>query len=257
MITSLSNPRVQWIRELLRKRKARSEENLFVVEGVRLAEEALAAGGDPNLVLHTPDPDDRTARLIDGFVRRGAHALLVSDRVLRACATTESPQGLVAVVPIPHIPLPARPSLTVIVDGVTDPGNLGTLLRTALAAGVEAVFLTSGSVDAYNPKVVRGAMGAHFRLPIVSESPASIRRHIEGLGVWVAEPHDGQSIYQLDGRRPTALVLGSEARGPSPEWRGQGGIPVTIPIHSQVESLNTAAAAAVILFEILRQRGLS
>lgn len=256
MITSTSNPRIQWIRDLQRKRKSRSDEGLFVVEGIRLAEEALATGGEPRLILHTSDPDERTGRLIDGFVRRGAHAMLVSDPVLRSCSATESPQGLVAVVPIPHPPPPDRLTLAVIVDGVTDPGNLGALLRTSLAAGAEAVFLTSGTVDAYNPKVVRAAMGAHFRLPILAESPAAIRRRVDGLAVWVADPRGGEPIYRLDGRSPVALVVGGEARGPSPEWRSFEATPVTIPIAPQVESLNTAAAAAVILFEIRRQRGL-
>lgn len=255
MITSTSNPRVQWIRDLQQKRKARSDEGLFVVEGVRLAEEALASDGEPDFILHTPDPDERTRRLIDGFVRRGATALLVSDRVLRACATTESPQGVVAVVPIPHRLPPGRPGLALVADAVSDPGNLGTLLRTAVSAGVDAVFLTDGTVDPYNPKVVRAGMGAHFRLPILTESPASIRRRLEGLAIWVAQARGGESPYRIDGRPPVALVVGGEARGPSPEWHTLGATPVTIPIQPGVESLNTAAAAAVILFEIRRQRG--
>ena len=229
---------------------------MFVIEGLRLSEEALAAGGVPRLVLHTDEPDERRGRLIDAFAARGAHMLLVSEKVLRACATTESPQGLVAVVPLPNPPVPDLCTLALVADGLADPGNLGALLRTALAAGVEAVFLTSGTVDPYNPKVVRAGMGAHFRLPIRTESPATIRRRLDGLAFWVAEPHRGRPVYQLDARPPLALVIGGEARGPAEAWRRDNTVAVTIPTAPEVESLNTAAAAAILLFEIRRQRGI-
>lgn len=229
---------------------------MFVIEGLRLAEEALGASGDPRLVVHTNAVDERARRVIEGFATRGAHALLVSENVLRACAATESPQGLVAVVPFPNRPLPAHFGLALIADGIADPGNLGALLRTALAAGVEAVFLTSGTVDPYNPKVVRAAMGAHFRLPIVTESAASIRRRLRDVTIWVAEPHRGRPVYELDARPPLALAVGGEARGPADAWRSDDTVAVTIPTAPEVESLNTAAAAAILLFEIRRQRGL-
>lgn len=256
MITSTTNPRVQWIRSLQRKRRAREEEGAFVIEGLRLAQEALTAAVVPRFVLHTNDIGERGRKLIEGFAESGAPTLLVSENVLRACAATETPQGLVAVVPFPNPPLPDRYTLALIADGLADPGNLGAVLRTALAAGVEAVFLTSGTVDAYNPKVVRAAMGAHFHLPIVTESPGSIRRRLQDLAIWVADPHRGRPVYQLDARQPVALVVGGEARGPADAWRSDDIVVVTIPTVPEAESLNTAAAAAVLLFEIRRQRGL-
>jgi TrmH family RNA methyltransferase len=254
VITSTANSHVQWIRDLQRKRRMRREEGLFVIEGIRLAEEAFRAGATPRLVVHGQHLDPRASSLVAGFAGRGAAVLLVSDHVLAACASTESPQGLAAVMPIPEIPLPTELSLAVVVDGLADPGNLGTLLRTSLAAGVEAVFLCSGTVDAYNPKVVRGGMGAHFRLPIQSASPEEVLRRLSGLAIWTAEPQAGLAYDRLDGRRPLALVIGGEARGPSEIWRGKATGTISIPTAGEVESLNAAVAAAVILFEIRRQR---
>jgi TrmH family RNA methyltransferase len=176
---------------------------------------------------------------------------------LAACASTESPQGLVAVMPIPEIPPPAELSLVVVVDKLADPGNLGTLLRTALAAGVEAVFLSPGTVDAYNPKVVRSGMGAHFRLPLLSGSPEDVLPRLSGVPIWLAEPCAGLPYDRLDARRPLALVIGGEARGPSDVWRSKATGTVSIPMAASSESLNAAVAAAVILFEIRRQRGTS
>jgi TrmH family RNA methyltransferase len=255
VITSTSNSKVQWIRSLQRRRRARQQEGAFVIEGTRLTEEAFRAGVTPRLVVHGPRLDQRTSRLVDGFARRGVPLLPVSDHVLAACASTEAPQGLLAVVSFPEVPVPARLTLALIADGLADPGNLGTLLRTALAAGVEAVFLSSGTVDAYNPKVVRAGMGAHFRLPIVHEPSEMLVRRFSGLPVWLAEPRGGLPYDRLDGRRPLALVIGAEALGPAEIWRRSAAGSISIPTAGDVESLNAAVAAAVILFEIRRQRG--
>lgn len=257
MITSTTNTRVQWIRSLQRKRRARQAEGLFVIEGTRLGEEALRAGITPRLVAHVPQLDERTSALVHGFARRGASILPVSDRVMAACASTDSPQRIVAVVPVPPPPALPRLTLAVVADGIADPGNLGTLLRTALAAGVEAVFLSPGTVDAYNPKVVRSAMGAHFHLPLVSDSNEGILQRLEGLPLWLAQPRGGQAYDRVDARQPMALVIGQEAHGPGDFWRRRAAGALSIPTEGSVESLNAAIAAAVILFEVRRQRGTS
>jgi TrmH family RNA methyltransferase len=161
---------------------------------------------------------------------------------------------LLAIVPFPILPLPKRLTLTLVADQLTNPGNLGTLLRTALAAGVEAVFLTEGTVDPYNPKVVRGAMGAHFHLPIEILQPSSMPERLAGLNVWLAEAGEGQPYHEIEWRQPVALVIGSETHGPQPSIRSFASGQVNIPMMGKSESLNAAVAAAVILFEILRQR---
>jgi len=146
-------------------------------------------------------------------------------------------------------------NLALIADRISDPGNLGTILRTALAAEVDAVFLNPGTVDPFNPKVVRGAMGAHFHLPIVQMETSEIGKFLCGTDMWVAEAGLGIPYYQVDWNKPSAIVIGSEAHGPSDELRSIATGSIHIPISALAESLNASVAAAVILFEIARMRG--
>jgi TrmH family RNA methyltransferase len=254
MITSTSNPKVKWVRALQVKRKAREEEGVFVVEGIRLAREAVAAGIPSRLVMHTESIDARGRGLANSLARLGADVEAVSDPVMAACSDTETPPGLLAVVETPILPIPQPLTLALVADGLADPGNLGTLLRTALAAGAEAVFLTGDTVDPYNPKVVRGAMGAHFHLPIRWLGPAELAPALAGLQAWVAEAGQGSAYYNVDWRVPSAVVIGSEAGGPGAATRELDAGRIRIPIAPASESLNAAVAAAVILFEIARQR---
>lgn len=255
MITSTSNPRVKWVHALQTKRRARQEEAAFVIEGIRLAREAVAAEIPSRLVLCTDHLDDRGRGLVNSLARLGAQVETVTDNVMAACSSTETPPGLLAVLSVPHLSIPAALDLVLVADGLADPGNLGTLLRTAAAAGVQAVFLTPTTVDAYNPKVVRGAMGAHFHLPIVETDVESLAQHLFGLDVWLAEARLGLFYHQVDWHRPTAIVIGGEASGPSQGLRSLAKGQVQIPMVAGTESLNAAVAAAVILFELVRQRG--
>jgi RNA methyltransferase, TrmH family len=179
---------------------------------------------------------------------------LAAPAVMAAASSTETPPGLLAVVPLPVLALPAALRLALVLDGLRDPGNLGTLLRTADAAGVEAVFLAPGTVDAYNSKVVRGAMGAHFHLPILAPAWDALAARLAGLALWLAEARVGVSYQQVDWRPPSALIIGAEAAGPSPAARGLGASPVSIPMPGLAESLNAAVAGGIILFEAARQR---
>lgn len=255
MIISTSNRRVKWVRALQTKRRARQDERTFVIEGMRLAHEAVAAQLPVNLVLHTDHLHERGRGLANSLARLGAEVEVVSDAVMTACSNTESPPGLLVVLPFPDLPLPERPTLTLVADRLADPGNLGTLLRTSLAAGVEAVFLTKGTVDPYNPKVVRGAMGAHFHLPIEILEPNALPERLVGQEIWLAEAGEGKPYYDVDWSQPAALVIGGEAYGPQPALRSLARGQVYIPMAVASESINSVIAAAVILFEISRQRG--
>ena len=256
MITSAANPRVRWVHALQTRRRARAAEGLFVVEGARLAREAVAAGCPAHLVLHTDTLDPRGRGLVNSLARLGAEVLTVSESALAACSSTETPPGLLAVISQPVLPLPERLDPAMIAAGLADPGNLGTLLRSADAAGAAAVLLTEGTVDPFNPKVVRGAMGAHFRLPIISLTAAALPARLAGLRLFAAEAGRGEPYHRVDWRPPAALIIGGEAHGPGEAVRDLTAAHVHIPMRPGVESLNAAVAAAVLLFEIARQRGL-
>jgi len=255
-ITSLSNDKVRLVRALQSRRRVRQQEGRFVIEGVRLGEEALRAGATPHFVLFTPAArqNRRAATLLDAWSARQVTLYEVSEAVMAACSDTTSPAGVLAVVPMPDVPPPEHPTLALVLDGLRDPGNLGTILRTALAAGVELVLLTPGTVEATHPKVVRAGAGAHFRLPIAAPGWAAITQMLRGCRTWLAAAQ-GERIYsEVDWRGRTALIIGGEAGGASERARVLAQETISIPMAAGVESLNAAVAAAVILFEAARQR---
>jgi TrmH family RNA methyltransferase len=257
MITSLQNDKVRYVRALQNQRRARQREQRFVFEGMRLVEEAVRAGVAPAFVFYTPpvEADERGSRLLASLHAVNVPCYAVSEQVMAACSDTEPPQGILAVLPIPAHPRPEYPTLTLILDCVRDPGNLGTILRTALAAGVEQVLLTPGTVDASNPKAVRAAMGAHLRLPVATLKWEKIAEAVTGSDVWLAEAGGETRYTAVDWRRPVALIVGGEATGAGERSRALARGRVSIPMAAGVESLNTATATAVILFEVMRQRG--
>jgi TrmH family RNA methyltransferase len=256
MITSLKNDKVRTVRALQGRRRVRQREHRLVFEGVRLVEEAVRAGVPPAFTFYTESAgaDERAGRLLESLREMSVPCHAVSEPVMAACSDTETPQGVLAVLPIPNIPRPEHPTLTLILDQVRDPGNLGAVLRTALAAGVEQVLLTPGTVDPSNPKVVRAAMGAHLRLPVVAPGWEAVVEAATGCDVWLAAA-GGDTLYTaVDWTRPVALVVGGEATGAGERaWtlaQGQA----FIPMNAGVESLNAAVATAVLLFEVVRQR---
>lgn len=256
MITSSQNSKIQWVRSLQSKSRQRREEQVFVVEGVRLVEEALQSGWQARLVLHDPELSERGRQAVEAFARQGAPVEQVSEQVMRAASDTGTPQGLLAVIALQELPPPARLDFAFIPDGVRDPGNLGTMLRTARAAGVQAVYLTPGSVDAFSPKVVRAAMGAHFRLPLLArdwaEIQADAQRH--SWKIYLAAAGEGLAYTEANFRQPLALITGSEAQGAGSSARSLAHQPVHIPMPGGAESLNAAIASAVLMFEAVRQR---
>ena len=224
-----------------------------MIEGVRLVEEAIRAKAPVQLVLHTDDLDPRGRAALDQLARLGAQIIPVAPRIMAAASDTKTPPGLLAIIPFPAFALPPS-SFVLVLDRLSDPGNLGTLLRTAAAAGVEAVFLMPGTVDAYSPKVVRAAMGAHFHLPITQLLWDELATRLTGLEVWLAEAREGERYDRVDWRGPCALVIGSEAEGSSAAARRFAPRRVHIPMPGQAESLNAAVAAGVLLFEAARQK---
>jgi TrmH family RNA methyltransferase len=255
MITSVHNERVKHIRSLARRR-VRQQEGRFVVEGTRLVREVVGAGVKPSLVLHTEAwaATQEGAALLPALALAEEGIWLASEAALAACASTETPQGVLAVVP--QQSREARPGPVLILDQLRDPGNLGTILRSAEAAAVGLTVLTPGTVDVYNPKVVRSAMGAHFRLPVVNLQWAAIIDLVAGRSIWLADASGEVAYDAVDWRRPSALIVGGEATGAGRQAAALAEGRVCIPMAGDTESLNAAMAATVILFEMARQRRL-
>ena len=254
MLTSTRNPKIKWIRSLQTSPRARQAEGLFVVEGVRLLEEALAAGWHARLLIHSEDLSERGKSVLEGFHKSGAPIELVSPHVMKAASDTQTPQGLLAVLETRKLPLPKPLDFLLIPADVRDPGNLGTILRTALAANVQAVLLPPGVVDPFSPKVVRAGMGAHFRIPILNLSWEQIAANVETLQVYLADSQAGRSHTQTDFNPPLALIVGGEAAGAGLQAQKLADASVHIEMPGEVESLNAAVAAAILMFEVVRQR---
>ncbi|HLF90751.1 MAG TPA: RNA methyltransferase [Anaerolineales bacterium] len=256
MITSSKNPTIQHIRQLQTRTRTRRETGMFVIEGVRLVEEALLAGIRPQTLIYTPDLDERGEKILAGFRTLGVEPVPVSDTVMQVASDTQTPQGVLAVLPIMPRFLPTHPDFVLILDGVRDPGNLGTILRTADAAGVDAVVLPPETVDPYAPKVLRAGMGAHFHLPIHLLGWEEILAMTSSLCVFLADEGAISKYTETDFSLPLALIIGGEAHGASDEIQRLHPAPVRIPMPGEAESLNAAIAAGILMFEVVRQRNL-
>lgn len=259
MITSAHNPRIQRVRALLNQRDRREAEQAFVIEGARLIEEAWLSACPLEVVLASSNLTPRGADLLARLAAGGVAIEPVAESLFNRLAETESPQGLLAIARQRPLPLPPGWDFIVIADELRDPGNLGALLRSAAAAGAQAVILTPGSVDAYSPKVVRAGMGAHFRIAILQHTWAHIealchRREDSPARLLVSAAEGGKPVWQADLRSPCALVIGSEAAGASPSALRLADELLTIPMPGKFESLNAAVAAGILLFEVVRQR---
>lgn len=255
MITSTSNQQVKEIVQLQKKSKARNQAGVFIVEGIRMVQET---------------PVDRLEKLYvtEGFYKKYKDALpkgckpeLVSDVVFAYMSDTKTPQGVLAVVrQMKHKAediLNAENPHIMVLDNLQDPGNLGTIFRTAEAAGVNGLILSKDCVDIYNPKTIRSTMGAIYRMPFVYvedilETIAEMKR--KGITVYAAHLDGKNSYDKEDYSTGTAFLIGNEGNGLRDEVAVQADTWVQIPMAGQVESLNAAIAAAVLMFEVSRQR---
>jgi TrmH family RNA methyltransferase len=262
-IDSLHNDHVAAARALQR-RKGRVAAGAFLVEGPHAVEQALAASGHRLTDLFvTPAAARREAGTVAAAVASGAEVRIASERVLTAIADTVTTQGMVAVAQLPHVALDAalRPDtrLAVILDLIADPGNAGTVIRTADAAGADAVVVTDGSVDVWSGKSVRSSAGSVFHTPVVTGvRPAAAIAAARAAGLVVlATAADGADELDalIDSGELTARaawVFGNEAHGLSDEAREGADRVVRLPIYGHAESLNLAAAAAVCLYASAR-----
>ena len=253
MITSSQNPKLKLVRSLVGRAKERREANAFVVEGVRLVEEAVNAGWKFQFALYSDGLSERGNALLNQLKANKIEVDEVAGDLLQKLSDTETPQGILAVLELAQLSSPDNLNFVIIPDQIRDPGNLGTLLRSAAATGVQAVLLSPETTDAFAPKVLRAGMGAHFRLPIHSMTWEEIKTKTTGLDIYIADM-DGISCWDTDLHSPLALIIGSEAEGASDEARRLAIGKISIPMAGNIESLNAGVAGSVLMVEVVRQR---
>ena len=277
IISSKDNKRIKYIRSLLEKGGIRKKNHSFVVEGIKLVDEALEYGNVLDIIASESLYEDivsgdltRNALLSDNGkhiikqVKQGTSLTVVSDAVFKSVSETITPQGILAEVEMPKHRLLEENFLEIayektgkikllILEDTADPGNLGTIMRTAEAAGVTGVIMGKGTVDIFNPKVVRSTMGSIFRLPFayVDDLKAVILRlKRDGISFYATHLKGKESYRDISYSDKAGILIGNEARGLSDEIANLADTYVIIPMQGKVESLNAAVAAALMLYEV-------
>ena len=277
IISSKDNKRIKYIRSLLEKGNIRKKNHQFVVEGIKLVDEALEYGK----VLEVVCAESLYNELISGdlsgnrllaendknitnYVKKGSSLLVVSDTVFKSMSETKTPQGILAVAEMPDYRLLDKGFLEqaytkngkiklLVLEDTADPGNLGTIMRTAEAAGVTGVIMGKGTVDIFNPKVVRSTMGSIFRLPFayeedLKETIKELKK--QGISFYATHLKGEKSYKDIKYSDRSAILVGNEARGLSYEVADLADTYVLIPMQGKVESLNAAVAAALMMYEV-------
>ncbi len=255
-IRSRDNPQVKALIRLAGSSRERRRTGSTILEGEHLVRAYQDSGGIAEMILASESALARPE--IRNFFENvpAKSRLALADALLERVSQLVSSAGIAAVIrtPLPS-PMPRSISSCLLLENIQDPGNLGSILRTAVAAGVPQVFLSKSSVFAWSPKVIRAGMGAHFSLAIFEDIDLEeIARAFSGR-IIATEPKAGASLYELDLKGPVAWLFGNEGSGLSPQSRGLATDHVHIPMPGPAESLNVAAAAAICLFEQIRQRG--
>lgn len=257
-LTGLQNPMVKAAAELKQK-KYRQQQGLFLAEGLRTVEEAVRYGAVQS-IFYTAIEDDRTRAVLEQAAAKQIKLVCVSDKVLKKITDTETPQGIIAVCEMRCKRLDdflASGKMLLVLDRVTDPGNIGTMLRTADAAGVGGLLLLQGCADIYAPKTVRASMGSLFHLPVLSGLSEELlvqAARKAGYELLVTCLDGADNLYKADLQGRLAFVMGNEANGVSDALLAAADKRVFIPMQGRAESLNVAMAAGIVMFEALRQR---
>ena len=255
-ITSKENPLYKFIKSLNQK-KARESSKLFLIEGLRLVEEAVYGGVKMKYLIINETVEDFPK------FNQDCRILRLKNHLFKSLSNTINSQGIIAVaeymeISLDDITLDANPFI-VVLNGIQDPGNAGTIIRTAAAAGTSAVFLTRGTVELYNPKVVRATMGSLFQVSIVNDLDDKrtvkwLKDHV--INILVADLSGQEYYYSTNLKEPLALVIGNENKGPDDIWKKSADKKIKIPILGRTESLNASVAAGVLIYEVIRQRSI-
>jgi RNA methyltransferase, TrmH family len=260
-ITSSSNPKIKEAMDI-KRRKSRTGPAFFIIEGPHLLEMAISADISISEVFFTEafagkEEGLRTLRQLSKCTDR---IYEIADHLLHKLAETETPQGIIAVAT--HSPLPLSGlllrdnPLLVVFDGIQDPGNLGTIMRTADAAAADGVVILPGTCDVYMQKTIRATAGSLFNIPVAHAAVYELIDWLRAHKIHLAVTASGadNSFFEADLGKPVALVFGSEAHGVQDKLRRAADMLLSIPIYGKAESLNVAAAAAICLYEAVRQR---
>ena len=258
MITSSSNQQLKYVTSLMKKAKARREAGLFVVEGPKMYGE-LPAGW-----LKRTYVSEHFLREADaGLMLAGREYEVVSDGAFRGLSDTQTPQGILALASMPSYRLDdllrGKETHLLILEGIQDPGNLGTMLRTGEGAGITGIIISRDTVDLFNPKTIRSTMGSIYRVPfIIAEDLIEIIRKIKEKGVKVYAAHlKGSVCYdELSYCGATAFLIGNEGNGLTDDAAAEADARIHIPMEGAVESLNAAVSASILMYEAIRQRRL-
>lgn len=256
MITSTSNPQVKRLLQLQKKSKVRDEENVFVVEGLRMFAEVPAERVEKVYISESLYNKKKLELNLQDLPYE-----VLSDNVFLHVSDTKTPQGIMCIVKRKKYDLNELLKVNnphfMVLDNLQDPGNMGTIVRTAEGAGVDAVFMSKDCVDIYNPKTIRSTMGSIYRMPFIYiEDIPELLNQFRKNGVKSYAAHlDGKNAYDKeDYKTGTAILIGNEGNGLRDEVTENADILVRIPMQGQVESLNAAIAASVLMFEVFRQR---
>jgi TrmH family RNA methyltransferase len=244
----------------LQRRKHRDAENQFLIEGVRLCEEAVRSSAAIEQMVFCRETMADNSRLADLHSQAREQNIPIQEtnrRAMLGMCDTETPQGVLGIVGMPTWDRPAAGASSrsvLLLDRIRDPGNLGLILRTAEAAGVDALFIARKSVELYNPKVVRASMGSIFRLPVFRDQDLdAVIPELQARGVTVYATHmDGTSYETVQPSQPWALLLGNEAFGVDPALSASADTLISVPMAAPVESLNVAIATGILLYHLNR-----
>jgi len=258
IITSSQNPLVKQIRQLHHP-KGRREQGQLLLEGTHLIEVALQQGKRLNHGCFTPDWQNKNPQLSQQLAQQAQHCTLVSPDALQKMASTVHPDGVLATLSTSEFwrSPPTQPRLGLVLERLQDPGNLGTILRTAAAVGVDGIWLSGDCADPESPKVLRASAGSALILPQakVTDLAGQVTTfQQQGIQTIATVPTAQQTLWEIDFHQPTVLLFGSEGQGLSAELLDLASLQVTIPQMPQVESLNVAIAVGVVLYEAQRQR---
>lgn len=259
-LTSLQNPRVKYIVRLRDDKRQRQTDGLMLVEGYDEIRLALAAGHTPQTLLTSPELATRHIIPAGEIGVMPAETVTVSRNVFEKMSYRENPDGWLAVFPIPHTSLDdlrvSESPVMIIAESVEKPGNLGAILRTADAAGVDALLACDPRVDLWNPNVVRASRGALFSVPTVEIDNVSALVWLKKRKVQIlaATPSAAMTYSEVDLRKPIAIAVGTEAQGLTDFWMSNADVKIRIPMLGKVNSLNVSVSTALIVYEALRQR---